>query len=136
MAMTRSTACLLLIVALAIPGIPLLKTSAQAGEADVVAARAEQSADGTWRFEVTVTHQDAGWDHYADLWQVLAPDGTVLGERVLAHPHVNEQPFTRSLNGVTIPDGTDRVEVRARDSVHGFGGRRVSVPLDQETGSN
>lgn len=95
----------------------------------MVAARAERSADGTWRFEVTVAHEDESWDHYADLWQVLAPDGTVLGERVLAHPHVNEQPFTRSLNGVTIPDGTDRVEVRARDSVHGFGGRSVSVPL-------
>lgn len=102
---------------------------AQAGEADVVAARAEQSTDGAWRFEVTVAHEDEGWDHYADLWQVLTPDGAVLGERVLAHPHVDEQPFTRSLNGVTIPDGTDRVEIRARDSVHGFGGRSVSIEL-------
>ena len=66
-------------------------------------------------------HADEGWDHYADLWQIETPDGEILGERVLAHPHVNEQPFTRSLSGVRIPDSLDRVTVRAHDSVHGFG---------------
>lgn len=101
-----------------------------AGEADVVGVEASRSGDGTWRFDVTVRHADEGWDHYADLWVVLAPDGTVLGERVLAHPHVNEQPFTRSLSGVTIPDDVSVVTVRARDSVHGFGGTEMTVDLD------
>jgi hypothetical protein len=118
-----------LLAGFAAAGIWISVSAAQAGEADVLAARAEQAADGTWRFEVTVAHEDEGWEHYADLWQVLAPDGTVLGERVLAHPHVEEQPFTRALGGVTIPDATRSVEIRARDSVHGFGGRRVSVEL-------
>ena len=45
-----------------------------------------------------------------------------LGERVLAHPHENEQPFTRSLSGVVIPDGVDTVTIAARDSVLGFCG--------------
>ena len=43
---------------------------------------------------VTVQHADTGWDHYADAWEVLAPDGTVLGTRTLLHPHTDEQPFT------------------------------------------
>lgn len=103
--------------------------AAAAGEADVVSAVATQEAAGTWRFDVTVAHADEGWDHYADQWDVLAPDGTVLGTRVLFHPHVEEQPFTRSLSGVVIPDSVTTVTVRARDSVHGYGGVTVAVEL-------
>ena len=100
-----------------------------AGEADVTDARAEQRADGTWRFEVTVRHADTGWEHYADLWQVRTVEGDILGERVLAHPHVTEQPFTRALSGVVIPPGVDTVVIHARDSVHGFGGRTFELRL-------
>lgn len=100
-----------------------------AGEADVVGVEASQAADGSWRFDVTVRHADEGWDHYADLWDVVAPDGTVLGERVLLHPHVEEQPFTRSLSGVEIPEDIETVVIRARDSVHGFGGAEMTVDL-------
>jgi len=107
----------------------LVAAPALAGEADVVDATATRSGDGTWRFEVTVRHADEGWDHYADQWQVLAPDGTVLGTRTLYHPHVDEQPFTRSLSGVEIPPEVDTVTIRARDSVHGHGGETVTVEL-------
>jgi len=100
-----------------------------AGEADVVGVVATKSGPGVFRFDVTVRHDDAGWDHYADQWEVVAPDGTVLGQRVLLHPHVEEQPFTRSLTGVAVPEGVDRVTVRARDSQHGWGGREQDVPL-------
>jgi hypothetical protein len=103
--------------------------SASAGEADVVAAEAVEEGAGSWRFEVTVAHVDAGWDHYADKWEVLAPDGRVLGTRVLLHPHVGEQPFTRSLGGVAVPPGIDRVILRAHDSVHGLGGAEITVEL-------
>jgi predicted N-acyltransferase len=102
---------------------------AAAGEADVLAVEAAQESAGTWRFDVTVAHADEGWEHYADKWEVLAPDGTVLGTRVLAHPHEAEQPFTRSLGGVAIPEGINRVIVRAHDSVHGPGGGEVSVEI-------
>ncbi len=74
-------------------------------------------------------HDDQGWQHYANLWQVLGPDGSVLGERVLLHPHDDEQPFTRSLSGVKVPDEITSVIVRARDSVHEFGGREMSIDL-------
>lgn len=101
---------------------------ASAGQADVIAARAARSGDA-WRFEVTVAHADEGWDHYADAWRVVGPDGTVYGERVLLHPHETEQPFSRSLSGVLIPEGVASVIVQAHDSVHGWGGAQVEVGL-------
>jgi len=83
-----------------------------------------------WRFSVTVEHNDDGWDYYADGWLVVNPeDGTVYGERVLAHPHDNEQPFTRSLSGVSIPEEVDTVLVVARNNVLGFGGCGQLVSL-------
>ena len=103
-----------------------------AGEADVVGVEAKKEGAGTYRFDVTVAHGDEGWDHYADAWDVVAPDGTVLGTRVLAHPHENEQPFTRSLGGVAIPDGVTEVTLRAKDSVHEYGGEEMTVTLPAE----
>jgi len=57
------------------------------------------------RLDVTVSHPDSGWDHYADLWQVFDANGVMIGERVLLHPHETEQPFTRSLALSTTPTG-------------------------------
>lgn len=108
-----------------------MSVAASAGEADVEAVKATKAADGTWRFDVTVRHADTGWDHYANRWDVLAPDGTVLGTRTLLHPHENEQPFTRSLSGVSIPGGLRSVTIRANDSVHGVGGREIAVGLSE-----
>lgn len=102
---------------------------AQADEVEILSAEATQLSPGYWRFSVTLQHADEGWDHYADLWQVVAPDGTVLGERVLAHPHVTEQPFTRSLGNVAIPDDVQQVQIKARDSVHGFSATHYPVTL-------
>lgn len=100
-----------------------------AGEADVVAVKMKQGGDHTYRFDVTLSHKDDGWDHYANKWDVLAPDGTVLGTRTLHHPHVQEQPFTRSLSGVRIPKGIHRVTIRAHDSVHAYGGKVITVEV-------
>lgn len=86
-----------------------------------VEAVSSSKSGGTWSFNVTVLHADAGWDHYADGWEVATSDGTQLGFRKLLHPHDNEQPFTRSLAGVDIPNGTTTVMIRAHDSVHGWG---------------
>ena len=106
-------------------------SAARAGEADVVAAEAVREGDGTWRFRVTVAHADEGWDHYADRWEVLTEDGRVLGTRVLLHPHENEQPFTRSLGSVTIPEDIESVILRAHDSVHGNGGAELLLKLQR-----
>ncbi len=110
-------------------GLLLATAGAAAGEADVVGAEARRTADGSWRFEVTVRHADTGWEHYADKWEVLAPDGRLLGERILLHPHVEEQPFTRTLAGVAVPAGIREVRIRAHDSVHGYGGRELRLEL-------
>jgi len=61
---------------------------------------------------------------------VVSLDGkTVYGERVLYHPHVSEQPFTRSLSGVAVPAGVREVIVRGHDKVHGLGGVEMRVVL-------
>ncbi len=98
-----------------------------AGKADVVDVKV--TCSGSCTFNVTVIHADSGWDHYANEWVVVAPDGSILGSRVLYHPHVNEQPFTRSLSGVNIPSNIKQVTIRAKDSVHGFGGVEKQVEL-------
>ena len=93
--------------------------------------RVEATQTGTtWRFDVTVTHPDTGWDHYADGWRVLDMEGNELGLRVLYHPHVDEQPFTRSLSGVVIPAGLTQVQIEARCSVDGWT-TRMTVDLPQ-----
>ncbi|WP_394689626.1 hypothetical protein [Hoeflea sp.] len=104
--------------------------AALAGGADVLEAAYARSADGTYRFDVTVRHEDAGWEHYADKWQVLDADGTVLGERVLFHPHDTEQPFTRSQSGIEIPIGVQSVVIRAHDKKHGWGGAELTIELE------
>ena len=102
--------------------------------ADVLFVRARVGADGTWSFEVTVQHEDTGWEHYADRWEVVTPEGEVLATRVLAHPHVDEQPFTRSQSRVAIPPDVTQVRVRAHDLVDGYGGREVVVDLTVSSG--
>ena len=104
---------------------------AYADEVDVLQVKVKSSGDNVYYFEVTVTHKDEGWDHYANKWDVVAPDGTILGTRTLYHPHVQEQPLTRSLSGVKIPEGIHRVTIRAHDSVHGYGGKVMTVDLPQ-----
>jgi hypothetical protein len=111
------------------------------GNADVVYVKAVQADDSTWMFHVTVSHPDTGWEDYADGWDVLTPDGTVLKPdpespftRLLLHPHVDEQPFTRSQSGISVPEGDTQVRVRAHDLVDGFGGREVVVDLTVASG--
>jgi len=103
--------------------------------------RAIEASDGTWTFHVTVEHPDTGWEEYADGWDVVTPDGQVLkpnpGDpftRLLLHPHVDEQPFTRSQSGISIPPGVTEVRVRAHDLVDGYGGREVAVDLTAPSG--
>lgn len=97
--------------------------------AHVVDASIERNGD-TFTIDATVLSADTGWDKYADAWQVWGPDHEVLAERVLAHPHETEQPFTRSLSGVQLPAGITEVTIAARDLVAGFCGDvfKVEVP--------
>lgn len=103
--------------------------TAIAGEADVLSVTINETHSGVFSFSVTVSHTDEGWDHYADKWDVIDNKGNILGTRVLHHPHVNEQPFTRHLSEVSIPTDLSSITVRAHDSVHGYGGQTFTVKL-------
>lgn len=81
------------------------------------------------RVSVTLSHPDTGWDHYADGWRVELADGTILATRPLAHPHVTEQPFTRSVSGVVFPDGVTTVFIRARCNQDGWNEAVTEVSL-------
>jgi len=110
-----------------IPVLFLLPSASFADEVRILDARVECSQKCT--FTVTLEHADQGWNHYANLWEVVTLDDQLLGARVLYHPHENEQPFTRSLSGVSIPAGLRQVKVRARDSLHGYAENEVVVDL-------
>lgn len=110
-------------------------------DADVEFVRAVRTGDGVWTFHVTVRHPDTGWEDYADGWDVVLPDGTVIKPdadspftRLLLHPHENEQPFTRSQSNIRIPVDVSTVFVRAHDIVDGFGGQEVMVDLSVAEG--
>ena len=93
--------------------------SAEADKARVLKATA--NVGGSYTFSVTVAHAYSGWKHYADKFEVLAADGTVLETRILYHPHVDEQPFTCGLGNVQIPAEIAQVIVGASDNVHKAG---------------
>jgi hypothetical protein len=107
----------------------LMASSAFAGEADVIDVKVTAESSDTYTFDVTVKHADAGWSHYADKWDVTGPNGEVYATRVLAHPHDDEQPFTRSQNGVAVPPGIKQVTIRAHDLIHAYSGKEMAVDL-------
>ncbi len=83
----------------------------------------------TYDLAVTISSAYDSPERYADGWRVLTEDGDVLGEHGLAHDHAGEQPFTRTQAGLAIPDGVTEVVVEGRDSVNGYGGTTVRVPV-------
>jgi hypothetical protein len=110
------------------------KYSSSLDFAQVINVMATQRHGGSWCFNTSVRHNDQGWDHYADGWEVLDTEGNQLSYRLLTHPHDNEQPFTRSQCGIKIPDGVSKVIVRAKCDKHGFGGKPVVLDLKLKQG--
>ncbi len=103
-----------------------------AGEADVVGATIVRADDGTFRFDVTLAHADTGWEHYANAFEIVDGEGNVLAVRTLVHPHVDEQPFTRSISGVVLASELKEVTIRGRDSVHELGGIEMVLSVPPE----
>jgi len=100
-------------------GLMLFSQVLLADTVKIVDVKIKPQAGQQLRIDVTLLHADTGWDHYADGWQVLDENKKVIGARVLYHPHVNEQPFTRSLSGIVINKKTRFIYIRAHDKVHG-----------------
>ena len=111
-------------------------SSAREADADVLFVSVHFNENRTWNFSVTVSHPDTGWEDYVDGWNVIGPAGSVyFGSsdgpftRLLLHPHIDEQPFTRSQSQVVIPETVTRVTVQAHDLISGFGGQEIVVDL-------
>ena len=102
---------------------PLAKATDNAVVANVTDVAVSGSA-GSYQLSVTIASPDLGCDQYADWWEVLDTDGNLLYRRVLAHSHVDEQPFTRSGGPVAIsPD--QPIIVRAHMYPSGYGGQAL-----------
>jgi hypothetical protein len=108
------------------------KTSISLDYAQVIKVKTSQRANGSYCFDVTVRHNDTGWDHYANEWKVTDMKGNTLATRILAHPHVNEQPFTRGLCGINIPKNVSKVKVEAKCNKHGYGRQSYVVNIKKK----
>lgn len=97
--------------------------------AQVTNVQVTKNTNGSWCFATSVRHNDQGWEHYADGWEVIDFEGKQLGYRKLGHPHDNEQPFTRNQCEISIPADISKVVVRAKCNKHGFGGKALVVDL-------
>ena len=103
-------------------------SSSYANKADVLLAEAN-CFNHSCSFEVTIKHGDEGWKHYANKFEILSLDRKILATRILYHPHVNEQPFRRSISNIKIPKQINKVIIRAHDLVHKYGGKEVILEL-------
>ncbi|EAR09338.1 hypothetical protein [Reinekea blandensis] len=85
--------------------------------------------DGRWSVTTTISSPYDSPERYADGFRVLTDTGVELEVRTLWHHHADEQPFTRSLVGLPIPDGVTSIYVQGRDKANGWGGQVVRVRL-------
>lgn len=106
-----------------------LSSLAYANKADILKVKAICSTTNICTFFVTVKHKDTGWKHFANKYEILTLDKKIIATRVLHHPHVEEQPFTRSISNVKIPKNTNSVIIRAHDLVHGYGGKESLIKI-------
>jgi hypothetical protein len=90
---------------------------------------------GTWRADVTLKHDDTGWKHYADGWRLTDEKGREIVKRTLYHPHVNEQPFTRSTSNFQIPSDKKVIFVEAHDLNRGWSKNKVAIDMSKSSGS-
>ena len=133
------SACTLLPTPLPAAELLPMPTTAPGGAslAHVRFVRVSEETGGTWRFDVTVQHEDESAEHFVDQWEILIPlsDGQTLSyARPFTQPHLQEQPFETTLSGINVPEGTTQVTVRARDSLYGYGGQEVTVDLGAASG--
>lgn len=95
---------------------------------NVIAAEATKVGN-TWTVRATLSSPYDTPDRYADAFRVLTDDGIELGVRILWHDHANEQPFSRSLSGVAVPDDLVWVTIEGRDKTYGWGGQSIRLHL-------
>ena len=88
------------------------------GKASVT--KVEVSGDpNAYTFNVTILSPDTGCEQYADWWEVIDFDGNLIYRRLLAHSHVEKQPFTRSGGAIDISEMTE-VYIRVHMNTSGY----------------
>ena len=98
-------------------------TPASSAPSDASLAHVSGVTTSGTSWSVTIESEETGCDQYADWWEVTSADGETLHyRRILAHSHVDEQPFTRSGGPVNVGED-DEVVVRAHMHPNGYGGR-------------
>jgi len=97
--------------------------SSKESYADVTAVNVSGD-DNHYQFSVTLGRPDTVCDQYADWWEVISESGDLIYRRILAHSHVNEQPFTRSGGEVQVLRN-QKVWVRAHMNNTGYGGKML-----------
>lgn len=83
-----------------------------------------------YSFAVTVESNDTGCDRYANWWEVVAPEGKLMYRRILAHSHVDEQPFTRSGGPVAVGEA-DVVVVRSHTNTDGYSTQAIKGSISE-----
>lgn len=117
-----------LFLSLMITYTTVMAAQVSAGMADVIDIDVRYNGGNNFLITTTLAHADTGWQHYANEWQVLDESGKIIGRRILHHPHVNEQPFSRS-HALDIPITVNAITIRGVDSVHGSGGGEMTIKL-------
>lgn len=114
-------------------------SGAQYNCCDIIAVEATELAADGWvilpymfsPYERTTT------EHFCNRVEILSvfPNGTsvLLGKRDIENPHPDEQPFSRSVGSVVLPEGTDTITALASDSKYGFCGRNLSLTISGTT---
>lgn len=74
----------------------------------------------SYTFTVEVKSPDLGCTQYADWWEVITSDSVLLYRRILAHSHVDDQPFKRSGGPVRI-SASQEIIIRAHMNNLGYG---------------
>jgi hypothetical protein len=97
-------------------GVLQLSVDSQAVVQSVMVSGSEDD----YRFNVSLLSPDTGCEQYADWWEVLTPDSTLVYRRILTHSHVNEQPFARSGGPIGIKQD-EQVIIRGHMNNFGYG---------------
>jgi hypothetical protein len=103
----------------------------KANDISILAAAIIHQSHGEYLVNVKLEHHDTGWQHYADEWRLVDDKGNILGSRVLQHPHINEQPFTRALSNIKLGSGLETIYIEAHDKVHGWTKNRLMIDLSK-----
>ena len=91
-----------------------------AGAADIVSVTVSGQPQA-YTFNVGISSPDKGCNQYANWWEVISEGEELLYRRILAHSHVNEQPFVRGGGPVAIKSD-EVVWIRAHMNNSGYSG--------------